>query len=284
MVNGGSDGHASRLTAYVETQLGALSAPIVVADRTANGQIAISAISLGGNRVTARAQRLCAIPPDGSPAKYTGTIADNVTQTHVLDLAASSLGAGAPTVNTTIDPEILNFISAARERCEDATDRRLITQQWEYSFDRFPQQEDFVEFPLAPVISIDYIKYIDMGGVTARLLGSIPLYRTHYPVGANCPPGMILSPPLPRSGHDHAFLRNAARSAIGATVGYGPTPDTVPNILRATMLMDISTMDVNRMRNRDDVSGMSSAPEEFPWKTYFNHRVRWIQELVDASQ
>lgn len=117
------------------------------------------------------------------------------------------------------DALINGLISAARERAEDVTGRCLISQQWQFSFDRFPNhswhggyyhggynhglhrnsmfKSDGLEvtLPRGPVISVDSITYKDQTGATQTLSPSaynvdllsqpariVPVYNTVWPL------------------------------------------------------------------------------------------------------
>jgi hypothetical protein len=124
------------VTAAGETQAGTVSSAVTVADKTVNGKVALSAIPLGGSLVTSR--KLYRTAAGGSTYLLLATIADNTTTTYTDNIADSALGAGAPSANTTVDPVLTIFISAAREYCETITRRALITQSWKLTLDKFP--------------------------------------------------------------------------------------------------------------------------------------------------
>lgn len=50
------------------------------------------------------------------------------------------------------------YIAAARKHFEAMTNRALITQTWEIYFDHVPK---YIYFPITPVQSVTYIKYLD---------------------------------------------------------------------------------------------------------------------------
>jgi hypothetical protein len=133
------------VTADGETDLAQLSDIVTIADKTVNGKIAVTAIAIGGSAVTAR--KAYAVPPAGGNPKYVATISDNTTTTQTVNIAAASLGADAPTTNTTADPELRDWITSARLLCESdpsadgtggGTGRALITQTYDLKLDGFP--------------------------------------------------------------------------------------------------------------------------------------------------
>lgn len=62
------------------------------------------------------------------------------------------------------DSLIGNLIAVARDRVETHTRRALVTRTYKWLFDAFPRC-GVIEFPVYPVRKVDYIKYVDTGGV-----------------------------------------------------------------------------------------------------------------------
>jgi len=56
------------------------------------------------------------------------------TTIYTDNIADGSLGAAAPTTNTTTDPYLTNLIKASREMAEAETKRAFITQTWRLDF------------------------------------------------------------------------------------------------------------------------------------------------------
>ena len=125
------------VTADGQTQAGTISAAVTVVDHTTTGKVALTAIPTGGSVVTAR--KIYRTQAGGTSYLYLATISDNTTTTYTDNIADSSLGAGAPTTNTTGDPMLNLRIVAAREDAENITRRALVTQQWKLVMDQFPR-------------------------------------------------------------------------------------------------------------------------------------------------
>jgi uncharacterized phiE125 gp8 family phage protein len=221
------------VTADGETELGALSAAVTVADKAVNGQLAVSAIAIGGAAVTAR--NAYAVAPGDSVAKYAGQIANNTATTTTLNIAAASLGVQAPSTNTTIDPEIQRVIAAVRDRAELATQRALPLQTWDLVLDDFPSC-GWIEIPKPPLVSITHVKYRDGSGVLQTWAASN--YIVEAPAG-----------PRPRRGRVSLAYGISWPSTYGqagdVTVRFvcgWSTPADVPPLLRAAMLMDLTTL------------------------------------------
>lgn len=147
-------------TAEGETHAGVISAAVTVADKTANGKVSLTAIPLGGALVTSR--KLYRTAAGGSSYLLLATIANNTATTYTDNIADSALGAEAPTVNTTADPEMAAIITGAREFAEHYTGRALAPQTLEMALDAFP--EDEIELELPPVATITHVKYTDTDG------------------------------------------------------------------------------------------------------------------------
>lgn len=269
------------VTADGETQLGLLSDPVTVANPAVNGQIVATNVMLGGSYVTAR--KAYAVPPGGTVARFAGTISDNTTETFTLNIAAANLGADAPTTNTTVDPQITGKIIGARERCEIATQRALITQQWEFLIDEFPR-EGYIEIPKPPLISIDAIHYVDTSG-NLQLWdnpAAPTLYLVQIPAGPRARRGRVA---LPFAGIWPITQRRIGAVQISFTCGYGATGANVPALLKEAMLLDIGTL----YSNREGIvlGGRGASPDELPMGVraiYFSYRSPSTQRLREGTE
>lgn len=155
------------VTADGETEAGAISAAVTVADKTVNGKVLVSAIPLGGAAVTSR--KLYRTVAGGADALFLATLADNTTTTYTDNLADASLGAAAPAVNTTADPLLAGYLTAARLHVEGRDgwlNRALVTQTWDLFLDRFPCA---IVLPLPPLQSVTSVTYLDNTGASQTL-------------------------------------------------------------------------------------------------------------------
>jgi len=150
---------ATFVTADGETQAGTISDAVTTTG--GDGQVALTSIPLGGGLVTSR--KIYRTQAGGSDYFLLATIADNTTTTYADNIADGSLGAGAPSANTTTDPTLNMLITAARKVAEKITGRSLITQTLEQVFDKF--DPDGMALDTMPVQSITSVKYIDEDGV-----------------------------------------------------------------------------------------------------------------------
>ncbi len=174
------------VTADGETDAGLVSSAVTVADKTVNGKVALSNIPLGGSLVTAR--NLYRTIGGGTTYLRLAQLADNTTTAYTDNIADSSLGAQAPTANTTSDPRMVTWISAARQNAERFTHRAFITQTWDDKRDGFPcwysDRGDYrgaIVLPKPPVSSITSITYLDTTGASQTWASAN--YITDLPAG-----------------------------------------------------------------------------------------------------
>ena len=164
--NGAHRYRVTFVTADGETDGGTASSAVTVADKTANGKVAVSAIPLGGSAVTSR--KLYRTQAAGTTYLLLATVADNTTTTYTDNIADASLGAGCPTTNTTEDPLLTAILKAAREHVEDWTRRALLTQTWDYYLDEWPS-EDHIKLPFGNLASVSSVKWKDTDGTETTL-------------------------------------------------------------------------------------------------------------------
>lgn len=249
------------VTADGETQGGVVSSVVTVADKTVAGKVAVSGIPVGGSSVTAR--KLYRTAAGGSTYMLLATIADNTATTYTDNTADASLGAGAPTTNTTGDPLFNILIAATRAQAETICRRALVTQSWKLVMDEFPKpamnissanwygpqwgvspgplsvtrndgRTGFEIFlPLPPLQTVDSIYYYD-ADTKARTL----LDPSQYIVDTVSEMARIT--PAPDANWPATQNRiNAVEVAF--TCGYG-APSAVPQGIKHWMLMKVATL------------------------------------------
>lgn len=163
------------------------------------------------------------------------------------------------------DTLITALIVAARQQAEHRTNRALITQQWEYTRDRwgsasilgnfeFPLKTsitEHIELPKPSLVSVQSVKYLDDNG-TLQTLAS-----TEYQVVISELVGYI----QPAYGKTWPSCRIQPDSVVVAyTCGYGDAA-AVPQSIKAWMLMAISTM----YNQREGIIGtiVAEVPRDF---------------------
>lgn len=207
------------VTADGETQAGTVSSSVTVADKTVNGQVALTAIPIGGPLVTAR--KIYRTAAGGSTYMLLATIADNTTTTYTDNIADSALGVGAPSANTTSDPLVARLITAARRIAEARTGRVFITQTWEQVLDSFPENE--LRLDIMPVQSITSVSYIDENEATQTLDSSL------YALDKDTIPSWL----LPAYGEEWPTTLDAAQAVtVRLVAGYGDSAADVPAEIR----------------------------------------------------
>lgn len=229
-VNNGAHRYlATFVTADGETQGGDVSAAVTVVDSAVNGKVSLSGIPLGGSLVTAR--KIYRTAAGGSTYMLLATIGDNTTTTYTDNIADASLGAGAPTSNTTSDPLMGSFIAAARAHAEQELGRHLVTQTLDAYFDEFPE-----EFRLPPLQSVTAITYTDTDGATQTLA------TDQYLVDAVSKPARI-EPAYGVYWPSTRTQKNAVK--VRFVAGYGAA-SAVPQCIKNWMLLRVATLWENR--------------------------------------
>lgn len=242
------------VTADGETQAGVVSSAVTVADKTVNGQVAVSGIPIGGALVTAR--KLYRTAAGGSTYMLLATIADNTTTTYTDNIADSALGTGAPTTNTTGDPLLNMLIQAARQHAETYLKRALITQTVDLHLDCFPCWE----IKLPPLQSVSAITYFDTNGVEQTLAAD------QYLVDSTTQPARI-TPAFGLVWPVTQYRNNAVK--IRFVAGYGAA-SAVPACVKNWMLVRIKTL----WDGRDQLTKQLGMPVFEP---------AWVDTLLDPE-
>lgn len=249
---------ATFVTADGETEAGAVSSAVTVADAAVNGKVSLTAIPLGGSAVTSR--KLYRTAAGGSTYLLLATIADNTTTTYTDNIADASLGAGAPSANTTEDPLLVLLISSARAHAEQELHRYLVTQTIDAKFDRFPRgflsyrdERPSYEFRLPPLQSVSSISYVDGDGATQTLASD------QYLVDAASVPARV----EPAYGCSWPTTREQANAVtIRFIAGYGAA-SAVPACVRNWLLLRVKTLYDNRDQLNVGTSGLAALPPAF---------------------
>ncbi len=201
----------------------------------ASQQVRVTNIPIGGAGVTAR--KLYRTTAGGSTYFLLATIADNTTTVYTDNIADSSLGAGVPTTNATVDPELAGFIAAARQQAERYTSAGIISQQWTLTLDGFPSDGSYIPLPRGPVISLDSITYLDTDG-EAQEVDAETYVLDQTPLSANV--SLVDGAQWPTTPAQKRAV------SIVFTVGYGTGPSDVPADLKAAILLRVADLYRNR--------------------------------------
>lgn len=246
---------ATFVTASGETEAGTVSAALTVADKTVNGKVALSAIPIGGSLVTSR--KIYRTTAGGSTYLLLTTLADNTTTTYTDNTADASLGAGAPSSNTTLDPQITRWIVSARVAAEKELKRYLITQTLDAKLDRFPcaADADYPDILLPPLQSVTSITYVDTDGATQTLAtNQYTLDASSTATPSRIAPAYNCSWPSTRAQNSAVTIRFVA--------GYG-TAAQVPSTVKSWMLLQIEAMRVNPSAVVVGAGGSVQSPSSF---------------------
>lgn len=233
------------ITSTGETHAGDISAAVTVADKAVNGKVELSAIPVGGSLVTSR--KIYRTAAAGTSYLLLATLADNTTTVYTDNIADSSLGAEAPSTNTTSDPILGILIASARQYAEAILQRYLVTQTVDKYLDCFPDCNS--EIVLPPLQSVSAITYIDDAGAEQTLSADL------YLVDAVSSPARI-TPAYGQTWPTIRYQTNAVK--IRFIAGYGAA-SAVPQCVKNWILL--------RVKQIYDQQGMVNAGSitEFPY-------------------
>jgi len=248
------------VTSDGETEGGTASDNVTVSDNSSDGQVSITDIPVGGSAVTSR--KIYRTEGGGSTYKLLATILNNTTTSYTDNIADGSLGASAPTSNTTVDPEINLLIKAARKHVEQYLGRALITQSWKM---KLPYFRDWaIELPYSPVQSITSIKYYDTENVQQTLNSSL------YQLDSDSEPARI----QPAQGESWpsaiAYSDTFSPVEIIYVAGYGSASDVPEGIKYATMIML-----AHLYENRERTSPMAQNHVPFTFESLLSPFRNW---------
>jgi len=120
------------------------------------------------------------------------------------------------------------WIVAAREYGETFTHRAFMTQTWDDKRDAFPC-DGYLELPLAPLISVTSVTYIDPAGATQTWSAS--LYTVDAPVGPKARFGRL----VPIYGQYFPQTRAVVNAVtVRFICGYGDADD-VPRLIKTSL-------------------------------------------------
>ncbi len=231
------------VTADGETDAGGISAAVTVVDKTVNGQVALTNIPIGGSAVTSR--KVYRTAAAGSTYLLQSTLSNNTATTLTDNLADSGLGAQAPTINTTADPELVSWITAARLWCELYTERAFITQTWDLALDYgFPTsgvcRNRRLCLPRPPLQTVTSVTYVDTAGTPQTW--SAALYTVLAPQGPTAGWGAI----VPVFGQVYPSTQSVAGAVtVRFVAGYGAAA-AVPPAIKSAMKLLIGNWWANR--------------------------------------
>lgn len=133
------------------------------------------------------------------------------------------------------DALIGSLILAAREYCENKTNRQFITATYVMSLDAFPSEG--ISIPRAPLQSIINISYYDLNGDSQTLASSV------YRVDSSSEPGRLS---LAYNQTWPGVLKVTGSINIHFLAGYGDAASDVPDGIKAAMKLLIGHWYANR--------------------------------------
>lgn len=125
---------------------------------------------------------------------------------------------------------ITRLIRAARQACEERTERTMTTTPWRLQLDSFP---DAIELLQPPIIAITSLQYRDADGATQTL------DPQDYVLDNAREPGWL----VPAPGRSWPAVGEGINAVVvNYTAGYGATGADVPEPLRQWMLLAVADM------------------------------------------
>jgi uncharacterized phiE125 gp8 family phage protein len=147
-------------------------------------------------------------------------------------------------LETSEDDDVIGaLITAARLMVEAQTRRMLITQTWRLIYDCWPNGR-LAKIPLAPFQSLTGMRVYDANGTAQAVSASL-----YYVDAAADAARIIFGAPPPNPGRHDAGIE------IDIVVGYGATPESVPEPLRQAIRMLLADW----YENRGDAGGGDGA-------------------------
>jgi uncharacterized phiE125 gp8 family phage protein len=127
------------------------------------------------------------------------------------------------------DALLMGYVRSATDMVEQMSGLRLIDQTWEYSTDAFPERCGWLRLPLAPLLAVEQITYVNEQGISLTLDSSVYLVRG---IGS-VQPGRII---LGANQQWPTTWRGAGAVVIRARYGW-LDHNAVPEALRQAVMM-----------------------------------------------
>jgi uncharacterized phiE125 gp8 family phage protein len=108
-----------------------------------------------------------------------------------IPISLAEVKAQCRVEDTSEDALLMAYVRSATDAVEGMTGLRLIDQLWEYSVDAFLERCGWLRLPLAPLLALEQITYLDAQGVAQTLPVDTYLIRG---LGSVQPAQLILAP------------------------------------------------------------------------------------------
>lgn len=135
------------------------------------------------------------------------------------------------------DAIIATLLATAREWVEGETKLKLVTQTWDFTWDRGWPLDLMLRLPVAPVSSVTSVKYVDESGATQTLSAALytaVLDREHPRI-------------VPAYGAEWPTVRDVPNAVtVRAVCGYGDANSDVPQPLRQAIKLLVGHWHENR--------------------------------------
>ena len=156
--------------------------------------------------------------------------------------------------STSHDPVLRALLAAATRHVETITGRALLTQTWDAKFEEFPDDDDGLWLPKAPLRSVTSVTYTDANGATQTWSSST--YTVDAPAGPHAQRGRI----YPNYGLLYPTTQDIPNAiTVRFIAGYGTTSASVPEELRHAIALLVG----HWFENREATSAAVSLPIPF---------------------
>ena len=182
-----------------------------------------------------------------------------------VTVSEAKLWARVEDDDTSQDSMIQMLVKSARERAEELTGRCFAGRSFELVMDAFPSDDEPIEIPYPPLVSVDTITYRDGDGADQVLSGGSP---EDFLVDVRSFPGRLM--PIYNSAWP-ATQGSIGSVRIAFTAGYA-APKNVPLTAREFIMAYVAT----RYDNREFLmaSNVAEVPRDFAAGMLDNLRVR----------
>ncbi|MER9014512.1 hypothetical protein [Mesorhizobium sp. M0898] len=150
--------------------------------------------------------------------------------------AKAQLGIKITTVHDTLINRLIAAVTAKLDGESGMLGRALVTQEWKLTLDCFPTE---IVVPLPPLQSVEEITYLDAAGVEQTLA------TDKYAILGIA--GSKRARIVPAYGKSWLATRDFPEAVtVSFTAGYGDDEDSVPEPLRAAILLHVGHLFENR--------------------------------------
>lgn len=185
------------------------------------------------------------------PLKYTSRAI--ITEPTVEPITLAEFKSHARISHSDEDDLLESFIFTARVYTENYLSRSLISQTWDFNYDLFPANDDVIEIPLPPLISVTSVKYYDSDEAQQTWAD------TKYTVDTDAVPALIYANMNESYPSTRIFRKSVTVRAVTGYADSGASPvdltDSVPKPIKTAIAMLAAHLNENREMTLIGLSG-----------------------------